>query len=213
MAKTDEFTREDFERFIKRSFSLHHLPIDRCSRVLFSQLAHMRDYGGMNYPFQFVEREIAHLEGLEQTQTKPAMPFKKSGKLSGFMHKHFFVPGYGHLGVNVMNAWSLDRPNSKKFSEMALRLAKPYATEGQNTREELWKFSGELAHEVMRGKGGLEDRFASEDGTGDWLVFISHEGKNYYLCIARHGEDEFILGALKSCILEYPFLEVILKSR
>lgn len=213
MSSTNELTPEDLERFIKQSFTLHHLPLDRCSQVLLSQLARMPDYGGINYPFQFVEHEIAHLEGWEKTQTKPATKFKKSGKLCGFMHKHFFVPGYGHFGENVMNAWALNRQNSNKFSEMAIRVAKPYTSEGQNTLEELWKYSGEVAREVIRGEGGLEDRFADEQGTGDWLIFIPHEGKNYYLCIAKHNEDEFILGALKFCVLDFPFLEKILGSK
>jgi hypothetical protein len=200
-----------FEEFIKKSFSRHHLLIERCSQVLFSQLAHMPGYGGINHPFQFVEREILYLEGRGKTETKPASPFKKSGKLRGLMHKHFYISGYGHLGINARNAWEFDRQNSKTFSEMALQLAKPYATDADtNTNDELKSFSEELAREFMHGEDGVKDRFAKEKGTGDWLIYTPHQLKNYYLCIAKHNEDDFILGALRDCVHEFSFLKEVL---
>lgn len=210
---TVSVTIQEIEVFIRESFRRQNLPLARSSRVLISQLAHMPDYGGMNQPFQFVEREIAHLEGMHGTQTKPAMPFNEKGKLHGFMHKHFWVPGYEHLGINAQIAWELFSGNSKKFSEMALRIAKPYATNGENTLEEKRKFSGELTQEFMYGKGGLLERFNNGKGTGDWLIFVEYDGNKYYLCIAKHDEDEFILHALKSCILDFPFLETMLVDR
>jgi hypothetical protein len=86
----------------------------------------MPAYRGLNFPFQFVEREIMHLEGLAKTTTKPAMAFKKTGRLAGFRHKHFLVPGYEHLGVNTRLAWEFDKADSQKFTQMALKIARPY---------------------------------------------------------------------------------------
>lgn len=200
-----------FENYIRDSFSRHGLPIDRCSQILFSQLAHMPAYRGLNSPFQFVEREIMHLEGLAQTITKPAMPFKKSGKLAGFMHKHFCVPGYEHLGVNALLAWQLGKAGSKKLTDMALRIAKPYADVEQN-KEVLLKFSGEIARAVVFGPGGLQDRQSSAKATGDWIIYASHQGQNYYLCISKHDEYDFILEALKLCGAQYPFVTALLNS-
>jgi hypothetical protein len=107
------------------------------------------------------------------------------------MHKHFFVPGYEHLGINAQLAWKLSDQNSHKFLQMALRIAKRYKNSSQ-TPDELWKFSGEVANEFA---DGVRNRL-SGNATGDWIIYITHEGRNYHLCIAKHGEDEFILSTI-----------------
>jgi hypothetical protein len=193
-----------FGDYIRESFSRHGLPVDRCSRIFFSQLAHMPGYSGLNYPFQFVEREIRHLEGKGDTITKPAAAFNKSGPLRNFMHKHFCVAGYEHLGVNAKLAWKLDNPRSPKFFQMALRVAKPYKNRDLNEADS-WKFAGELANEIVHGAGGLDDRLAGS-ATGDWIIYLPHHGQNYYLCIAEHDEDRFILDTIKHCAAEFPFV-------
>jgi hypothetical protein len=199
-----------FEKYILHSFSQHGLPVDRCSQIIFSQLAHMPNYGwGVNYPFEFVEQEIRNLEGLGRTSTRPATPF--TGKLCGFMHKHFLVPGYDHLGINTILAWKLADPKSRKFQQMALRVAKQYQNV-TSTADEFRKFSWELAHDTVYGPDGLMNRL-SGDATGDWIVYASHEEKNYYLCIAKHDEDEFILHTIKRCASQFPFIMDILTQR
>jgi hypothetical protein len=192
-----------FENYIRQSFSSRGLPLDRCSQVLFSQLAHMPNYGGMNYPYQFVEREIKHLEGLGDTTTKPEAPFRKN-PLSGFMHNHFCVPGYEHLGINTKLAWKFGNPNPKKFSQMALSIVKRYVNSNQ-TDEDKRQCAGEIANEIVSGRGGVQDRLRG-NATGDWIIYLPHKGKNYYLCIAKHDEDGFILEAIKHCTTDFPFI-------
>ena len=41
-------TIDEFEGFIRQSFIHHGLPVDRCSQILFFQLAHMPAYRGLN---------------------------------------------------------------------------------------------------------------------------------------------------------------------
>jgi hypothetical protein len=209
MSESAQSESAQFEDYIRSSFLRHGLAVERCARILFSQLAYMPAYRGLNFPFQFVEREIRHLEGLANTETKPAKPFNKSGKLSGFMHKHFCVPGYEHLAVNATLAWQLQKSGSRKFTEMALKIAKPYA-DVQQTPDQLLKFSGEIARAVVSGPGGLQERQSSGRATGDWIVFASHEGQNYYLCIAKHDEDDFILETLRLCTSQFPFVGKII---
>jgi hypothetical protein len=45
--------------------------------------------------------------------------------------------------------------------------------------------------------------------TGEWIVFVEHEGQNYYICLATHnGGDDEILGYIRNiCHLEFPFLK------
>lgn len=111
-----DFDFEQFQAYIRQSFVQRALPVDRCSNILFSQLVHMPPYAGFNLPFQFVEREIGYLEGHHgHTATKPAEPFSKNGILLGFMHKHFYVPGYDTW--ESMGSWhgSLTILNHKSF--------------------------------------------------------------------------------------------------
>lgn len=59
---------------------------------------------------------------------------------------------------------------------------------------------------------GVRDRL-SGNATGDWIVYANHEGLNYYLCIAKHDEDEFILNTIKFCADEFPFINNILTNQ
>lgn len=202
---------EPFENYIRGSFGRLGLPVDRCSQVLFSQLAHMPPYRGVNLPFQFVQSEIQHLEGNGSTSTKSATPFSKRGKLAGFWHKHFCVPGYEHLGVNASIAWEFDKPGSTKFTDMTRKIAAPYA-DVEQTKDDLLRSSREIAQAVVYGPGGLQERQASAKATGDWIVYAPHKGQNYYLCISKHDEDEFILEALKQCGIQYSFVSSLLNA-
>jgi len=204
-------TIDDFENYIRQSFSQRRLPVDRCSRILFSQLAHMPNYRGLNYPYQFVEREIMELEGQTlHSATKPAAPFNEKGHLAGFWHKHCFVPGYEHLGVNAKLALKLDDPTSGKASEMILRVAKPYKGRPFDAAAKL-SFSRDLAQEFIFGQHGVQNRLSGK-ATGDWIVYLPHYENNYYLCIAKHDEDDFILDAIKACVIEFPFINDVLTA-
>ncbi len=162
----------------------------------------------MNFPFQFVQREIEHLEGKPGTTTKLPGAFKATGILAAFMHKHFYVPGYEHLGRNAQQAWKLQAPNSKKLHEMISRIANPYRNQEPSDTNAL-EFSQRVANELVVGPGGVEDRLKGK-ATGDWLVYREHDGENYYLCIAKHDEDDFIVEAIRNCFADFPFLSSFL---
>lgn len=195
------------KKIILSHLKASNAPIERCSKVLLSQLAHMPSAPGMNYPFQFVLHEIMHLEGLGSTQTKPASPFTKNGALQNFMHKHFFVPSYDHLAVNAMLTWKMDNARSKKFEQMAMMVQKK--SPRLDSDEDKYAFSCEVAKQFML---AIESRRKNEEATGDWLIYTNHQGQNYYLCIARHDEDKFILEALKACVEQFPFIRALLPS-
>ncbi|MGC2656408.1 MAG: hypothetical protein WA324_00415 [Bryobacteraceae bacterium] len=198
---------DQFENYVRLSFSRHRLPVERYSQTLFSQLPHMPGYGCVNRPFQFVEYEIRCLEGLGDSSTKPAQSFSEKGQLHGFMHKHFFVPGYKHLGVNAELAWKLDKPNSGKLPQMIQQVAKRH--NNNRTEADTQQFSAELAKKFVYGPDGLLYRLSGK-ATGDWIIFLPHESKNYYLCIAKHDEDDFILEAIQQCAAESPFITDVL---
>lgn len=197
-------------KIIFAHFKAQDAPITRCSEVLLSQLAHMPMTQGMNYPFQFVLQEIIHLEDNRKSQTKPPERFTRNPALRSFWHKHFCVPQYEHLGWNARAALKsnvvLDGSDEpEKFTQMALTVAKKH-TEA-TTDEELWKFSSDLADEFMK---RIEKGRTDGVNTGDWLIYTAYQGKNYYLCIAKHHEDEFIIEALKTCSQELPWIKELL---
>lgn len=207
---------EQAENLMRRELAARGSPVNRISRYLSTQLAHMPHFGGLNHPSFWVNLEILHLEGLGETQTKPEALFFDDSKFVGFWHKHFFVPHpqYGHLQKNFGNAWQFARSKSKKFVQMSLRLARPFKTEADsNTLEEKLKFSQNIAHESIHGKDGLVERLRRKETTGDWLIFIKHEGSKYYLCIAGHDDYEGVWRGLWASISDFPFLEAILRSR
>ena len=113
--------------------------------------------------------------------------------------------------VNASIAWEFDKPGSTKFTDMARKIAAPYA-DVEQTKDDLLKFSREIAQAVVYGPGGLQERQASAGVTGDWIVYAPHKGQNYYLCISKHDEDEFILKALKQCGFQYPFVSASLNA-
>jgi len=127
------------------------------------------------------------------------------------MHKHFYVPGYDHLGINAQLAWKFNDPKSQKFSQMLSRLRKPYNGLQQLDTADMENFASELAREVVFGQDGVQARLSGR-GTGDWIVYLTHEGQNYYLCIAKHGEDEFILETIKLCCVDFPSISALLKD-
>jgi hypothetical protein len=197
-------TAEQLEDFIRERFVWGGLPVDRCSSLLFQQLARMPNRGFVNMPFQFVQQEIRYLEGSGETSTKPAKPFSKKGPLNGLMHKHFFVSTYEHLGINAKLAWNLDDPNSPKFHAMLNRVMKPYRSRTLSGADAL-QLSKKITNELMSGPGGIKTRLSGK-ATGDWIVYLTHEGRNYYLCIAKHEEEPFVLDAVRHCLPEFPFI-------
>ena len=56
--------------------------------------------------------------------------------------------------------------------------------------------------------GLYAERSRDQRLTGEWIVYARHEGRNYYLCLARHDEeDATIFDRIKNgCVDEFPFL-------
>lgn len=180
----------------------------RCSDILLSQLVNMPCYGGMNYPFQFVVHEILAMEGKnEKTHTKGDGAFRRS-ELQGFWKKHFCVPQY-HLGTNAALALKLANPKSNKFSDLVQlseRECIPLADDQEQCAAVLSKKIAErFMQEVWKRRESGED-------TGDYLVYLPFEGKNYYLCIARHSQDAFVRDCIEKCVPQFSFIQAVLSD-
>lgn len=165
----------------------------RISSLLLTQvIAYTLRYG--IEPERFTA-EIKHLEGLagyEQSQTKPATPFKASGRLAGLHHKHFTASTVGIVAANI----SAERPH-----KVLMRIAEEELGNGA-TPEALQRFTERVVLD------GYERRASADRLTGEWIVFVEHEGKRHYLCLATHeGGDDEVLHYLQTVVRhEFPFL-------
>jgi len=181
---------------------------DRCSDILFSQLANMPNFGGMNHPFQFVVHEIHFLEGKEKiSHTKPAAPFRRP-ELRGLWKKHFSVPHY-HLKNNALIASGIMGRSSQTYAE-DINNAKKNISLSDNPESAARGYAKIIADKFMY---ALSQRRAKHQETGDYLVYFPHETKNYYLCIARHSQDDFIRDCVNKCASQFSFIQDIFRDQ
>jgi hypothetical protein len=165
----------------------------RISGLLFTQtIAFTQRYG--IEPERFTA-EIKHLEGVpghEQSQTKAATPFNMSGRLAGLHHKHFTASTVGIVAANIL----AERP-----PKILMRIAEEELGNGA-TLEALQRFTERVVLD------GYERRASTDRLTGEWIVFVEHEGKNHYLCLSTHeGADDEVLHYLRTVVRhEFPFL-------
>ena len=68
------------------------------------------------------------------------------------------------------------------------------------TKEMVNELSHRVAHEP------LETREAQKKLTGEWIVYLQREGKNYYLCCNTHNAgDPFIYDRImEHCVRDFP---------
>lgn len=144
-----------------------------------------------------VIREIQALEGAgEQTQTKQESEFK-GPHLKGLWHKHFFFPHPSVLATNIMNQLAGGRLENLVKSVLDPSKSPTITAE----------MIGELSHRVVH--ESLENRIEKNKLTGEWIVYATHGGQNYYLCISAHESgDENIANNIRiSCLPEFEFLK------
>lgn len=172
----------------------------RVSRLLVAQLSSVSKHRTFN-SFSVTD-VIQKLEGVGRNGCEKREDIFKYLPLKGFWKAHFFDARF--LTKNLVNHWGLEREDSPKFDALCSRVA---AEEEKNPSPHGWQ--GRLAHELTI--CGYEKKAMRKKLTGEWIIFSKHEGKNYYLCIAKHStskeDDEKIYAGIKKlCEPEYPFL-------
>jgi hypothetical protein len=143
---------------------------------------------------------IAEVEqGKQPSGVKPATQFKNM-PLKGLWHKHYFSTHF--LANNIVLA--LGKTGLEKLVNEVMDSAKSTVI----TQEMVNELAHRVAHEPV------EARNADKKLTGEWIVYLRHEGKNYYLCCNTHGAgDQFIYERImQHCVRDFPNLPAWLKA-
>ena len=120
--------------------------------------------------------------------------------LKGLWHQHYFSARFlpknihlelGKTGVEKLVNEVVDPAKSTKITPEMIK---------------------ELAHRVTHEP--LETRSAREKLTGEWIIYLRYEGKNYYLCCNTHDAgDQFIYDRImENCVRDFPNLPAWLKA-
>lgn len=138
---------------------------------------------------------LRSIEELEQSKMssgiKPATQFKNM-PLKGLWHKHYFsaefllnniVLGLGKTGLEKLVNEVMD---PKKSSII--------------TQEMIDELARRITHEPV------EKRAHDKKLTGEWIIYIRHANKNYYLCCNTHNAgDQFIYDRIvQNCVRDFP---------
>lgn len=130
---------------------------------------------------------------------KPATQFKNM-PLKGLWHKHYFSTHFLLMNINL----GLGKTGVEKLVNEVMDPAKPTVI-----TEDMFN---ELTHRIINEP--VETRYARKKLTGEWIVYLRHEGKNYYLCCNTHDAgDQFIYDRImENCVRDFPNLPTWLKT-
>ncbi len=182
---------------IRSSHFLFNMPNAIFTSLFLTQLRQLRD-GAILDTFH-ISDEIKSIEGVERrTSTKPATQFQRP-PLKGLWHQHFFNPRF--IPQNIGSHWKLGSGGSPELLEM---FAEEMAAEESGIVTK--GLINRIAYRFI--DGAFRDRASAGRITGEWIIFAKHEGKNFYLTVGLHGEDDAVIyeRVMKWCKPEFPFL-------
>lgn len=132
--------------------------------------------------------------GKNRRRTKPASAFKRP-PLAGLWHKHVFDAQF------MPENYRLALPEHKRL-DLAHQVADE--TEGMPHEERILALANRVFSEPF------EERAKAGKLTGEWLVYLPRQGKNYYLAFTRHHsgpeEQDLLDGIVAGCANDFPDL-------
>lgn len=200
-----EMERRDPEIYAKilcfqSHFLSNEVPSERYSITFLLDLFYVFEHGSIN--IHKIMHEVKYLEGRNiQSRTKSATQFKRP-PLKGLWHKHYYDGSVSAMAMNIRNALG---NYGIPYFEQKIQEAKESGVEQFVTIEDI----PHIVNDAI--SGNLKRRTEEQKTTGEWLVYAIHNNINYYICLAKHGEDEAVRNKINSsCIYEFPFLHAIL---
>ncbi len=187
-----------------------------CSNLLIGQIAvHRKGF------YEKFGSKLQNYHGSAILETIEALENGYKANIRSFKHKpleglyHVHHNSNTFLSKNILNYWqSLIKGKdeieyqNERLKEIFLTLEKKHSTE---IAEEKSKFV--LLNEILT-KASFRD---FSDRTGEWIIFATIERRNYYLCLATHGEakelgDDIIYNRISNCFEEFPNVKEFLSN-
>ncbi|MBS0251438.1 MAG: hypothetical protein JSR78_10295 [Proteobacteria bacterium] len=147
---------------------------------------------------------IAAIDDVENgstvTGTKPPSQFKNL-PLMGLWHKHFFSAHFMLTNINLaLGNHGLEKIAAKVFDP---------AISPVFTKEAIRAFANRIARDPF------DQRAAAQKLTGEWIIYLSHAGQNYYLaCNTHDAGDQFIYDRIiQNCVHDFPDLEAWIRAQ
>lgn len=151
--------------------------------------------------------EIGSLEGLRPIQgTRGAEQFRHL-PLRGLWKTHYLRDGAEAVPMNIKLEMERQDKALNAFIGSVLR---SYPEEP--TIEQKMEMSQRIAHKVAHDL--YLERKARGALTGEWIIFARHEGRNHYLTLARHSEDDGVIHRriVDACLPQFPFLSEVISA-
>lgn len=126
-----------------------------------------------------ITQPIKVLEGLTKNDATPDADHFKEPMLRGLSKKHFSSPRFLPRNLN-------DFLQSKFGKEYFQKIFDEAAASGSGYVDDV--FTKYLAHHITIPP--LEMRRQLRKSRGEWVVFYTYEGLNYYLCLGFHGQGK-----------------------
>jgi hypothetical protein len=138
-------------------------------------------------------------QGEAPSGVKPATRFNKL-PLKGLWHKHYFSAHF--VPTNIVLGLGKDGVE-KLVNEIMAQSSSPIITQ---------EMIDEFAHRVTHDP--IEKRDDRKKLTGEWVVYLPHDGKNYFLCCSTHeAGDQAIYDRIKEhCVRDFPEILAWIKA-
>jgi hypothetical protein len=191
--RTITVTRQDLAMFRELYLGTSELT-SRMSELIWLDMYTMDAAFGVS-PHDIV-RVIQELEGnAPGSGIKPATRFRRM-PLKGLWHKHFFSAHF--VPNNILLG----------FGTNGLRKLVNEAKSPVITQEMITELAWRIAEEPFK------EREAAKKLTGEWIIYLPHDGKKYYLCCSTHeAEDQSIYDRImEHCVRDFPALPAWLKA-
>lgn len=174
---TISFSRQELLNWASGSVAFYRLDLSRISTVFLAQ-TYTSEKNRIFDTFDLTN-PIKILEGIPTVNDTPPEEQFKHHLLAGLYKKHFSSPRF--LVKNLQN-FQRSKEGAKHFEKVWKKACK--ITDSGIIDE---TFIGYLCHHMTVPPFEIKRR--SNSMTGEWIVFHKHEGHNYYLTIAFHGES------------------------
>lgn len=168
----------------------------KCSRLLTEQIARHR----LNIGEKFNER----IEFYNASEILDMLELLENDKINHTDFTGEILIGFSkiHHGTNSGNGYSIVR-NIKEYWFKKGNIRNERQNEFQQIKSDYEQHGISVVLNMMHSRA-----ISKKELRGEWIVFKKHEGKNYYLCLASHYEDDKTIfeEKLMKCLTEFPEL-------